>query len=460
MGGKCLTLIGTEGKTLCDLAQFAKELGSPELHLKFALRAVEEVPDDAWAHATLGDAYRSVYEFQKAQDAYHNAGNLGSIRVALIGRAEVLKDIGQLKDALDIFDRCSKEFPEDSVSRNSRAAALAHYGKFQQALNAYDEILLEEPFSLVARSGRAQVLREMGHLKEALTIFNELADNYPGEIIQQHACAEVLRELGELNKAQIAFKNLINLFPLAAHARTGYAKILRDLGRFDQALEEYRNVIKEFPLNISGYIGIAETYKKIGNLKEALESYDYLIGNFPRSSVARNGKASVLVAMGDYSNAIRFLSTTTDLPSTQIEWIAFHIQGMAQMRSGDLTKAEKTFEWGLKENPWISQLGYFKTALASVRIQQKRYQDVNPLVSNILHPSIQPIASTLIMHASGEMGNMSQFDQYYLTIQNSSAPVVLELREALSKRYKRNSSSVPSDLWLFNRECDSLLLAA
>jgi tetratricopeptide (TPR) repeat protein len=445
-------------KSLCDLAQFAKGLGSPELQLEFALKAVAEAPGDAWSYATLGDAYRSLGEFQKAQDGYHTAGVLGNVCIALDGRAEVLKDLGQLNEALQLYEQCIQKFPDDLVPRNGRAAALAYSGRLQQALDAYDEILRMTPYDVVTNCGRAQVLRDMGRLDEALKEFDDLARSYPEEIIPQNARAEVLRELGEMEEAKSALVNIVKHFPLASDARIAYARILRDLGKYPEALDEYNRIIREFPLNCWAYAGVAETYKKIGTLPQALEAYERVIKLFPRVLYFRNGKASVLVAMGDYSNALRILPTNS--PATQSEWIAYHIQGMAQMRSGELGKAERIFEWGVNEIPWISQRAYFKTALATLRVQQKRYPEVFPLVQEIIHPSLEPIARALIMHASGELGDAPRFKQSYESIRNTSAPVVIELREALAGRYRQQTAIALPDSWFFLHECDSLLLAA
>ncbi len=445
-------------KSLCDLAQFAKRLGSPELQLEFASKAVAEAPKDSWSYATLGDAYRSLAEYQKSQDAYHEAGVLGDACVALNGRAEVLKDLGQIEEAIQIYEQCMHEFPENIVPRNGRAAALATYGRLNEALEAYDQILSEEPFDLITSSGRAQVLRDMGRLNEALEEFGKIAESYPEEIIPQNARAEVLRELGKLEDAEMTFANLVERFPLASDTLASHAKILRDLGRFTDALDEYKKIIMQFPLSPWSYHGIAETYRKIGKLPEALEAYELVISKFPRSMVGRNGKASVLVAMGDYPNALSLLPT--NLPASQNEWIAYHIKGMAQMRSGQLKKAENIFDWGSIECPWVSHCAYFKTALASLRIQQKQYREVIPLVQEVIHPSIEPIAHVLIMHASGELGDTPQFNQSYESIRDTAAPVVIKLREALAARYRRQTSYTLPDSWFFLHECDSLLLAA
>ncbi len=444
-------------KSLCDLAQFAKGLGSPELQLEFALKAIAEAPGDSWSYATLGDAYRSLGDYQNGQDAYHNAGVFGDVCVALNGRAEILKDLGQQQEALQIYEQCIEKFPSDVVPRNGRAAALAYGGKLQKALVAYDEIMQEMPYDVVTTCGRAQVLRDMGRLEEALEEFDRLAMIYPEELIPQNTRADVLRELGKMEEAKGFLVTLIKRFPLAAEPRIGYARILRDLGDFSGALDEYERIMKEFPLNSWAPIGIAETYKKTGNLSKALEAYEKVITQYPRNVYFRCGKASVLVAMGDYPNALKNLPDY--LPATHSEWVAYHIRGMVEMRSGHLEKAEKIFEWGINEMPWVSQRAYFKTALATVRVQQKRYPEVAPLVHEIVHPSVQPIAHALVMHSSGELRDMPLFNVCYDSIRDTSAPVVVKLREALAGRYRGESASSLPDNWFFLQECDSLLLA-
>ena len=111
-------------KSLCDLAQFAKGLGNQELQLEFASMAVTEAPGDAWSYATLGDAFRSLTEFQQSLDMYHTAEVLGNVCVALCGRAEVLKDLGKIEESLQIYEQCIREFPTDLVPRNGWASCL------------------------------------------------------------------------------------------------------------------------------------------------------------------------------------------------------------------------------------------------------------------------------------------------------------------------------------------------
>ncbi len=452
-------------KSLCDLAQFAKEgLGNPELQLEFAKRAVEEAPNDSWAYATLGDAYRLLAEYQKSLEMYHEAGvkshDTENVVVALNGRAEVLKDIGQIEDALKIYEQCIQEYGGDIVSRNARAAALAHYGKLEQALEAYNEILQERPFDVIPSNGRAKVLNDMGRLEEALAGIIEISKIYPNDKILQQTYANFLWESGRLEDAEKVLSDLIRQYPSTFEAMALHAKILGDLGKFTEAIDEYKKNINMSPLSPWGYLGNAEIYRKMGELSKALDAYDLFINKFPYSGFYRNGKASVLVAMGKYSEALNTLSID-HLPASKSEWVAYHIRGMAHMRMGELTKAEDIFKWGLAECFWVSQREYFKTALASLRIRQGRYKEAVPLVYEITNPSLKPIANLLSMHAAAELNDMSLFNQSSESIRDEAVPNnIIELKVALEKRYKKKiTNDTDDDNRLFTLECDNILAA-
>lgn len=447
-------------KSLCDLAQFAKKLGSPELQLEFARRAVGEAPTDAWSYSTLGDAYRALTEYQQALDAYHQAGVYGDRRAALLGRAEILKDLGQLANAMEVFDQLTNDYPGDIVILNARAAALADFGRLGASLNLYNEIIeewLPEPVTLI---GRAQVLKDAGRLDEALRELDTIVKTYVDEPVAQYTRAVVLRELGRMEEALQTFSELKTGFPLAAQFRASYARVLRDLGRYEEAIAVYNEIVKSHPFISFGHMGLADTFRIIGHLDRAHELYDLVIDRFPRVIPALNGKASLLMAQGHYNQAIKLLPST--FPATYNEWVSYHIRSMGYLRSGKLQRAENLLEKGLEDVPWATQKQYFKTALAGLRIQQKRFQDSIDLVRDVKNPSIEPIAQVLSMHAMGGLGDFSGMETAYKKVGAHSAPIVINLRDAIAAKYGRRTTqqSIWPDSQVFLLECDSLLLAA
>ncbi len=154
--------------SFCDLAQSAKDLGYHELQLEWTQEAVAIAPGDAWSLAQLGDAYRCLGQWSEAVKAFDLALRHGEVRVARNGRAEVLKEMGRLDDALREYESTAKDFPQDAVARNGRAEVLKAMGRLDDALREYESTAKDFPQDAVARTGRAEVLKAMGRLDDAL----------------------------------------------------------------------------------------------------------------------------------------------------------------------------------------------------------------------------------------------------------------------------------------------------
>ena len=445
-------------KSLCDLAQFAKECGSPELQLTFAQKATEEAPQDAWAYATLGDAYRGVTQYQKAVDAFQKSVVFGNHLTGNLGRAEVLKELGQLDDALQVLEFCVREFPKDDVAANSWAAALADFGRFNEALDVYNQLLKDNPYNQVTRSGRAQVLRLLGRLPEALRELDAIVHEFPQESIPSFARAEVMREMGDLEKAELEMRSLINRFPNDPYPRLGLARVLRDLGRFKEALASFDESIRFHPLNMAGLVGKGDTYRKLGKLKLAKEVYEDVAKRVNSVRYVRFGLASVLVAQSDYTAALALLPDK--LPATKSEWVAYHIRGMTFLRRGDFSNAKQVLEWGINECPWGEQREYFATALATCRIREGRYKEAVGLVEHVSSVSVSPTSRAISMHAFAGLGDDQGFDKAYDAIPVTASPLVLNLRDSLVDLYRLKKDIPIKAEQIFAAECDSLLLAA
>lgn len=408
--------------------------------MHFALKAVEESPSDAWSYATLGDAYRQLGEYPKSLDAYSRSGELGDRQAALMGRAEVLKDLGQLSEALQVLEVCAQEFQGNLVARNSRAAALASFGRFDEALVAYEAILADHPYEAVTRTGRAQVLRDMGRLGEAFNELDAVAREYPQAFVSRYIRVEVLRELGRVETALEESRALIAGFPDEIGAKVALGRSLRTSGRFDEAIEVFIRATREHPFEAAGQIGLAEIYKKRGDLQNARLTYEAALREFSRVPSARTGLAAVLVASGDYESARRLLPG--GLPATEGEWVAFHIRAMASLRSDDFDGAWAMLEWGLKESPWANERDYFRTALASLRVREGRHQEALQLVAGVGSVEVKVVSRVVEMHALGELGDESGIEVAYEAIPESAAPVVLRFRDALARRYSLDGTKV------------------
>ena len=510
-------------RSLCDLAQHAKTIGDHRGQLNLARSAVEMLPSDGWSQSQLGDAYLCLGQYHDALKAYDNACNqghnavprsgraevlkaMGRLEEALeeydkavqefprdvvprSGRAEVLKAMGRLEEALEEYDKAVQEFPRDVVPRNGRAEVLKAMGRLEEALEEYDKAVQEFPRDVVPRSGRAEVLKAMGRLEEALEEYDKAVQEFPREVVLHSGRAEVLKAMGRLEEALEEYDKAVQEFPRDVVPRNGRAEVLKAMGRLEEALEEYDKAVQEFPRDVVPRSGRAEVLKAMGRLEEALEEYDKAVQEFPREVVLHSGRAEVLKAMGrleealeEYDKAVQefpreavprsgrssvfallgryreaLALVPSESPTTLHEWVSFHIRGMVLLKQGDLDAAIEIFERGTRENPWIADRKYFRTALAIARLRQKEFQEAVQVIGD--EPT--SMCQVLRIHAFGGLGDTKRAKDAFDRVKDSFLPNVVLLRDELAARYVLHvdTGEQRSDDWVFQQECDLLLAA-
>jgi tetratricopeptide (TPR) repeat protein len=329
-------------KSLCDLASRAKELGILGLQLELTERSVQLKEDDGWSWSQYGDALLRAGRPAEALDAYDKAVyfSLPSEKVvARAGRAEVLKDLGRLHEALHAYEQTVNDFPQNAFARTGRAEVLRELGRLEDALQAYELTAKDFPQDAVARNGRAEVLRDLGRLEDAHQAYEQAVKDFPQEVFARTGRAEVLRELGRLEEALQAYEQTANDFPQNAVARNGRAEVLRDLGRLEEALQAYGQAANDFPQNAVARTGRAEVLRDLGRLEDALQAYEQTAKDFPQDAVARNGRAEVLRELGRLEDALQaYELTAKDFPQN-----AFARTGRAEVLR-DLGRLEEALQ--------------------------------------------------------------------------------------------------------------------
>ncbi|MFD0725896.1 tetratricopeptide repeat protein [Lysobacter brunescens] len=378
-------------KSLCDLASFAKSVGDLERSIELEKMAVQEVPNDAWAHIQLGNSLVAKGEFPAAMEEFRLGEMYGDERSALIGRAEIFKQIGQKANSLEAIERCVNLFPTDIVARNFRASVYAHFGDLQDALLEYNSIIEESLPNAFAFSGRAGVHHDLGNFERGLIdqdLAVSLSVDDPVPIIQK---ADMLRERGMFSAAL----SCVDQGKLLDHRwRLGFgaakSRILRDMRdwvRSRQVLEELK---QDFPKDFSLWLASADLERRSGYFKKALGLYLSIEENFIQARAARVGIASTLVAVGELESALNYLNDWQ--PSTRADWVASHLKGMIYIKRGDLEAAASIFRSGLDGCPWVQQRPYFASGLASVKLRERSYSSALEVLNSV-NPNVAPLFS-------------------------------------------------------------------
>jgi tetratricopeptide (TPR) repeat protein len=442
-------------RSLCDLATYAKGLGAHAVQLELARRATTILPTDGWSQAQLADAYLCKGRFDDALAAYGAAEICGQVEIARTGRAEVLKGMGHLEEALQEYEAAVREFPQSMVALNGRAEVLKGMGRLEEALREYEAAVREFPENVVARNGRAEVLKGMGRLEEALREYEAAVREFPHDVVARSGRAEVLKAMGRLEEALQEHEAAVREFPHDVVGYTGRAEVLKAMGSLEEALREYEAAAREFPHNVVARHGRAEVLKGMGCLEEALREYEGISAKFPSNSYSQVGMAAVLVLLGRYDEALRLVAVQT--PRTLDDWIGHHIRGMVSLKRGDLVAAIQIFERGLHQSPWQVTWGYFRRALAVARLWRSEFS----AAVDALGDEHAPVSEVLRGHAFGGLGQTEEAKAALDRAEGHELPVLVEVRRELVLRYiaRERKTPIQSDDWLFERECELVLAA-
>lgn len=455
-------------KSLCLLAQYGKGLGDYSWQLILSRRAVQEKQNDAWAHAQVGDALKSLGEYDEAIKSYEAAGYYGDEKIAMTGRAEILRENGQIDEAMSILETCSSQYPEDPVAYCVRAACLASIGRLEDSATLYRETLTRfkgtfddkgEPVNLrILESALAHVLGEIGQYDEAFTILDRLICRNPFEDVPRCARASLLRDVGELEKAKSAFKDITESMPHSLYARNGYARTLRDLGLLENALDEYSFTAQRYQNDRYSSLGKADVLKRLGRLDDAMWVFQECHAKNPKLAAARNGMASIYAAKGNYEQALDMLSDYE--PSTYSDWVGTHIRGTIYMAMGDVERAIQLYKKGLVEVPWLNLKHSLRAGLAGAKLRQHHYHDAAKLLIDIPRGPVWPIAKLFQIHAHGMLDDAAQVKVAHDLLARTCPPALYDVRETLVSRFiDRHFYSSTNDAWLYYNECRSLFLA-
>jgi tetratricopeptide (TPR) repeat protein len=295
----------------------------------------------------------------------------------------------------------------------------------------------------------------MGRLEEALREYEATVHEFPNDVVARSGRAEVLKGMGRLEEALQEYEATVREFPHDVFARTGRAEVLKGMGRLEEALQEYDAAVRDFPENVVSRNGRAEVLKGMGRLEQALQEYEGIRAKFPSDNYSQVGMAAVLVLLGRYDEALRLVAVQT--PRTLGDWIGHHIRGMVSLKKGDLVAAIQIFERGLRESPWHVTWGYFRRALAVARLWRSEFL----AAVGALGDEHAPVSEVLRGHAFGGLGQTEEAKTALDAAKGYELPVLVEVRKELLLRYiaRERNTSIRSDDWLFERECELVLAA-
>ncbi|CAG0959254.1 hypothetical protein PHYC_00631 [Phycisphaerales bacterium] len=449
------------GKTLSKLGMQAMHLLPMEKCLSLTRLAIEANPHDVTARTQLATQLAAFGFLTEALAVCQ--GCIVEQPKDVVPRcleATILKQMGRLRDALEAFQRTASEFPDDPFPLNGAADVLKVMGYYSEALEAYQSVTRTYgSTNVVSRTGEADVLKLMGHLGEALHVYDEAIRDHPGEVVAWSGKADVLMTMDRLPEALVAYQHASSEFTNELGPRSGIAEVLRAMGRLPEALAEYRKAGQAFPGCAMFRSGAAHILKLMGRLHDALAEYEQYLLEFPNDEYLSSGRISCLLLLGS-SDAVRGLCplpADLKLVSSQADWIAIHMLGMLELRSGDYAAALRIFSAGKHYCEWADTRAYFAMALAATYVRQRQWLAARNALNGI--DAIK--ADVLRLHVSCAAEDVASARKLFARLGRSTDVPLANARDTIARRYRLTSGSeaVATDDDVFESEA-RLLLAA
>ena len=238
------------------------------------------------------------------------------------------------------------------IAKSGRAETLKALGRLKEALAAYDSIIAEHPENVVAKSGRAETLRALGKLDDALAAYDSIVAEHPEDVVTRRGRAEALKALGRFNEALAAYDAVLASYPYDPIARNGRCGVLIALRRYDEALGSLPD---EKPITLGDWIGYhmrGMIMLRTGEVDSAIEIFEHGVKDNPIPSSREYFRSALAVAClrgGDYHKAeIALEGISTPLMQPQANVFRLHAFGARGKDAPAAAAYEK-----LRDKPWF-----------------------------------------------------------------------------------------------------------
>ncbi len=234
------------------------EAGDPESLEKLWREAIEQYPDSAPAHYSLGkvlaqrgDLDGAVASYEQAQLLDPDAGMLkGLLARATLAKAQKQLEKGDTNAALELVQRTGKITPGTATARLVEAEAFAKQGRTKKAKSVYRALVESAPRGYEAFDGLSRIYVEAGDLQGLEEEWRQAAQQHPKSMLVHFSLGLALERQDKNEEAIACYEKALSLDPEATGTKAAlirvlksYAGILEGAGKVNEAASQRQRAL-------------------------------------------------------------------------------------------------------------------------------------------------------------------------------------------------------------------------
>lgn len=327
-----------------ELSQLLTQSGRPEQARPVLEQLVKESPSDV---TMLESLFRVQAALKDLPAARATAGNIREVRPDqplgwyLEG---ALNEAEQQYDAAEAaYSRSLEIQPDAGEPLTALVRVDVSRKQVPKALARLDKVITEQPDNIIARNLKGELLTSRGELDAAAAVFNEAIAKAPQWWMPYRGLA-LSHLAGKRNDVAIQVLEQGLQKTGAAVLGTDLAALYERLNRPDDAIHVYETLVSREPGSVAAANNLAMLLVSYRTDPPSLDRAEQLVGklNHVTEPSILNTRGWVKFKRGEFQESVSLLQQAVD-KSPESPLMRYHL-GMAQLKTGDRTSAEKNLE--------------------------------------------------------------------------------------------------------------------
>ena len=298
------------------LGVIARQLGKPEVAVRYIGHAIRLNPDYAEAHNNLGNA---------------------------------LRDQGKLDEAVASYRRALELMPDYVEAQHNLGHALIGQGRLADAIGCYRRTLELKPDHVGAWFNLGNALMEQGSLGDAMDCYRRATELKPDYAEAHNNLGHALKEAGKLDDAVACHRRALELKPDYAEAYFNLGSALKNQEKLDEAIACYRRALELRPNFAEIHNNLGTAFNLQGRVDDAVACFQRALELKPGLAMAHCNLGAVYWDAKQFSKAIGCFHEAIRLNPDY--WEAHRNLGAALCDVGRLQEATASLQLALQLMP-------------------------------------------------------------------------------------------------------------